>query len=310
MSEKVEKEIFWLNAHFFNEEEFLVIENNGENDIFRNVHSIKFFPGKNYVEINYLKHKRKNENFNENKNSNEKNLISNENSKNFNKNELITYIKKNRIEFYKTSPIFSFIDQKTYENFIEKITNLNIIRNINLTKQSNIGIDITEIEYLIEKNPFLKNIDPLLISPNMPKNFSEKTLKIFPNSLISILFSKITRNKKKINSFLFIGENGMGKTFSLFFIVFLLRLNPFNLIISIFNCEDFHSNFEKYLKLEIIYSLMFLYLNNENLNVNELFSLFYEKNFECVLNKIFEIIVKVFNVYNNDLNLFFFCGSN
>ena len=197
MSEKVEKEIFWLNAHFFNEEEFLVIENNGENDIFRNVHSIKFFPGKNYVEINYLKHKRKNENFNENKNSNEKNLISNENNKNFNKNELITYIKKNRIEFYKTSPIFSFIDQKTYENFIEKITNLNIIRNINLTKQSNIGIDITEIEYLIEKNPFLKNIDPLLISPNMPKNFSEKTLKIFPNSLISILFSKITRNKKK-----------------------------------------------------------------------------------------------------------------
>ena len=97
-----------MNAHFFNEEEFLVIENNGENDIFRNVHSIKFFPGKNYVEINYLKHKRKNENFNEknenfneNKNSNEKNLISNENNKNFNKNELITYIKKNRIEFYK-----------------------------------------------------------------------------------------------------------------------------------------------------------------------------------------------------------------
>ena len=196
------------------------------------------------------------------------------------------------------------MEKKTYENFLNKITNLNIIRSTNLTKQSNIGIEITEIEYLIEKNPFLSNIDPLLISPNMPKNFSEKTLKIFPNSLISFLFSKIIRNKKKINSFLSIGECGMGKTFALFFIVFLLRLNPFNLIISIFNCEDFHSNFEKYLKLEIIHSLMFLYLNNEKLNVNELFHFYNEKNSD--LNKIFEIIVKVFNVYNNELNLFFF----
>ena len=311
LENKIETETFRLNASFFNDEQYLFLENNKSKDIFKSVHSIKIFPGYNYIEINYLKHKRNNNNNNnnnENFNINEINRFSNQ------KKNTIDYIKKDREEFYKNSIIYSFTENKTYQNFINKITNFNIFRNNRLNRQSSIGIPITELEYLIEQNSFLQNIDPLCISPNMPKNFSENSLTIFPNSLTAFLFNKIKNTNKNNfnnnnNNILFIGECGMGKTFSIMLIIFLLKLNPFNLIISIFNQEEFSSNPAQYLCLEIIHSLMFLYLNNDNLNINELYYLYYsinENNFDFVLNKIFEIIIKVFNVYNNKLNFFFF----
>ncbi len=102
LDDKIETEIFRLNARFCDDDQFFIIENNKKKDIFNSVHSIKFFPDKNYIEINYLKHKRKN--------SNEKN--SNSNEKNSNENF------QNKIDFY-YNIINEIIKNENIENKIK-----------------------------------------------------------------------------------------------------------------------------------------------------------------------------------------------
>ena len=104
---------------------------------------------------------------------------------------------------------------------------------------------------------------------------------------------------------MFIGESGIGKTFSLYLYTYILRLNPFNLVISIFEMNEFLENPVLYLQKEIAYSLYYACMNNSEIDFKELTDcLKMDISYDDLLENLNTLVSKIFEVYDNELNLY------
>ena len=172
---------------------------------------------------------------------------------------------------------------------------------------------ITYLEQLYEQYSFLNDITFFHISAVSHKiDLTLSSKDLIPNSLFLYLFEKIKNSSEK--KMCFIGESGMGKTNSLYLLTYILRLNPYNIIIPIFDAELFISRPIFYLTVEVIYSLSYLYSSNIDLDIKDLEKLYLEASkpemtFEIFVNKIIIILRKVFECYNNELMIYIFIDS-
>ena len=104
---------------------------------------------------------------------------------------------------------------------------------------------------------------------------------------------------------MFIGESGIGKTYSLYLYTYILRLNPFNLVISIFEINEFMENPVLYLQKEIAYSLYYACVNNSEIDFKDLTDcLKMDMNYDDLMENLNSLVSKLFEAYDNELNLY------
>ena len=133
-------------------------------------------------------------------------------------------------------------------------------------------------------------------------------MNIIINSLYFLINRKIAliqlckTNQEEI---MFIGESGIGKTYSLYLYTYILRLNPFNLVISIFEINEFMENPVLYLQKEIAYSLYYACVNNSEIDFKDLTDcLKMDMNYDDLMENLNSLVSKLFEAYDNELNLY------
>ena len=264
-----------------------------------NIHSIKLFPNNGYAKINYLSKKT---------NRTEETIIDNENQNIIkSNNEFYNEILYNQKLFYNNEKIKNLFIYDNYKKLLNKITSKNLFNKI----ESPYGSLIEEIELFYKDYNFLENINKIQISPNL-KN---ENIYIQPNSIFQKVFKSIEEKKINNNNIIFIGESGMGKSYSIYLTIFLLRINPFNFIISILDYEKFILNPGEYLLNEIIFYISNLYFNQPNTKqieniLQKLISLNEEeKTYEKILSIFSNIFNQLFNDMNLDINIYFIIDS-
>ena len=118
----------------------------------------------------------------------------------------------------------------------------------------------------------------------------------------------MTKNHQE--EIVFVGESGIGKSYSLYLYTYLLRLNPFNLVISIFEIEEFLEDPCLYLQKEIAYSLYYVCAKNSEIDLKYLYDcLINDKdnkkmNYEILLEKFKFLVSLLFQAYDNKLSLY------
>ena len=292
------------------------LETNSNNNLFyyvpeeniQGLYSI-FIENKSTLKLKYLKHncflgnKRNNENNNEINITNEQ--IVGEN----NVDIIFKNIFKNRKNFYSNYDIKKNLDKEYYINFINNIA----------YKYNKDKTDIIEFNNFIYST--YKSLDKLYLCNISSCYLKERTLKtndiyfskkdIIINSLFILINNKIEEiSKLHQEEIMFIGESGMGKTYSLYLYAYILRLNPFNLVISIFELNEFIENPVLYLQKEIAYSLYYVCANNNEFDLKELTDcLIIDKdnikmNYDILMDMLNSLMSKIFEVYNNKLSLY------
>lgn len=262
----------------------------------KKVHSIDIFSDRQIIEVHFLKHKLK-RNLPQ-----ERSII----------NDICYGIISSHLRFYEEEKIRQLLLKDKYNLFLNQITSKEIF-SLSNNYISNSGLMITYLEYLYEKYSFLNNINFFhicAVSQKIEPTLSSKDL--VPNSLFLFIFDKIKNSSEK--KMCFIGESGMGKTNAFYLLTYVLRLNPYNIIIPLFNDELLIKRPIFYLTMEVIYSLSYLYNNNIDLDIKELEELYletkkYNVTFEIIVNKIVIILRKVFEYYNNELMIYIFVDS-
>ena len=263
-----------------------------------NIHSIKFFPNNTYVKINYLTRKTKREEQTKIVNVNHNNIKTN--------NKFYNEIFQNQKLFFNTEKIKNLLIFNNYKQLLNKITSKNLFNKI----ESPYGIPMEEIELLYQEYDFLNNINKNQISPNL-KN---EIIYIQPNSIFQKVF-KLIEEKTINNNIIFIGEGGIGKSYSIYLTIFLLRINPFNFIISILDYEKFNLNPSEYLLNEIIFYISNLYHNKPYIKqIKEILQKLItlneeEKIYEKILYFFSDIFNQLFNEIDLDINIYLFIDS-
>ena len=158
----------------------------------------------------------------------------------------------------------------------------------------------------------LSNISCCYLKERNIKNniyYTQKNITI--NSLFFLINEKINQMAKMgQEEIMFIGESGIGKTYSLYLYTYILRLNPFNIVISIFEIEEFMKNPCLYLQKEIAYSLYYVCANNSEIDFKDLYDcLIIDKenkkmNFKILLEKLKYLMSILFEAYDNKLSLY------
>ena len=289
-AEEIETKTFPLN---YSDGCFILI-NEGQFD-FINIHSIKFYPKEFSVEINFLnrKTKRKEEKI--------------ENEKIKPKNKLYKRIIEFQKSFCDKNEVKKIIIGNEYKTILESFLSKNLFNKVD----SPYGIPCEEIELIYEKYNFIEFIEKIQISPNL-KN---EKIYIQPNSIFQKIFGIIKENKPNQNNIIFIGEGGMGKSYSIYLSIFLLRLNPLNFIISILDYEYFKKDPKEYFMNEIIFYISFLYYSKpeikeiENVLKDLINFEIKEKSFHDVLFKFSDLFNFLINEINLEINLFLFIDS-
>ena len=318
-----------LNDKFIFRDIDLEISNN--NNLFcyvpeeniQGLYSINFQPSSKKVKFNYLKHysflgnKRTNlDNIIQNFDNNNNNINNepNNNIENFNNIDIIfKTIFKNRKTFYGNNEIKKNLNKNYYTNFIKDITN-----KYKLLSDNDINTDIQKYNdyiYKIYKSMeklSLSNISCCYLKERNIKNniyYTQKNITI--NSLFFLINEKINQMAKMgQEEIMFIGESGIGKTYSLYLYTYILRLNPFNIVISIFEIEEFKKNPCLYLQKEIAYSLYYVCANNSEIDFKDLYDcLIIDKenkkmNFKILLEKLKYLMSILFEAYDNKLSLY------
>ena len=306
------------------------LEQNNNNNLFcyvpeeniQGLYSINIQPLNKKVKFNYLKHY----SFLGNKRNNLDNIIQsfennnninndpNNNIENNNIDIIFKNIFKNRKTFYGNNEIKKNLNKNHYISFINDISNKQ-----KLLSNNNIGNDdiqkFNEYIYKTYKSMeklSLSNISCCYLKERNIKNniyYSQKSITI--NSLFFLINEKINQMAKTLQEeIMFVGESGIGKTYSLYLYTYILRLNPFNLVISIFEIEEFLENPCLYLQKEIAYSLYYACANNSEIDIKDLNDcLIIDKdnkkmNYEILLEKLKYIISILFEAYNNKLSLY------
>ena len=294
------------------------LEKNNNNELFfyvpeENLHglyTISLQDAKESVKLNYLKHslflgnKRNSDNNLENNKINEQNNINNVEN-----NIDITFknIFKNRKNFYADFEIRKNLNEEYYSKFINDIA----------YKYNNNLFDVVEFNNYIYNT--YKSLEKLSLSnisscylkerniANANLYFSKKDV-IISNMffLINKKISEIQINKSDQEEIMFVGESGIGKTSSLYLYTYILRLNPFNLVISIFEINEFIDNPVLYLQKEIAFSLYYACKNNSEIEFKDLIELIIDKkmNYDLLLDNLNSLMSKIFEAYNNKLSLY------
>ena len=312
-----------LNDKFIFKDIDLEISNN--NNLFcyvpeeniQGLYSINFQPSSKKVKFNYLKHysflgnKRNNlDNIIQNFDNNNNNINNepNNNIENFNNIDIIfKTIFKNRKTFYGNNEIKKNLNKNYYTNFIKDITNkYKLLSNNDF---NNTGIQ--KFNDYMEKLT-LSNISCCYLKERNIKNniyYTQKNITI--NSLFLLINEKINQMVKMgQEEIMFIGESGIGKTYSLYLYTYILRLNPFNIVISIFEIEEFMKNPCLYLQKEIAYSLYYVCANNSEIDFKDLYDcLIIDKenkkmNYKILLEKLKYLMSILFEAYDNKLSLY------
>lgn len=250
----------------------LFYNNNSILNIGNVLHSIKIMPSEKKIEVSFLKHKRQRE-----KDEDEELtivckaglLIQNNNNNNGmssnvkTKIDFFKYIIEERKRFYSQPHICKYLDIQNYE---ELLSNFNGI--------TDYTTQYSFCSFFNTHRP-LSSID---ISPNLLLTDEHNLSLITPNSLLHYI-SKTVENKFEKNETVFLtGEKGMGKTSALMLYSYLLRLNPYNLILSIFNCKQFLDQPANYLFNELLFGLTPLLMYHSDLNINSVISLYTDYN--------------------------------
>ena len=289
------------------------LETNHNKDLFfyvpeeniQGLYTISFENSKKIAKLNYLKHS----SFLGNKRSNDNNFEINIKLDNFNNNsenslDIFKNIFKSRKSFYADYEIRKNLNKEYYNKFINEIA-------YKFNK-----VDIVELNNYIYNTYksldklFLSNISSCYLKERNIKNvnlyFSKKDIII--NSLFFLINEKISQiqvSKSDQEEIMFIGESGIGKTTSLYLYTYILRLNPFNLVISIFEMNEFIENPVLYLQKEIAFSLYYVCANNSEIDFKELTEcLMKDKSFDDLMDMLNTLMSKIFEAYNNKLNLY------
>ena len=285
--------------------------------------SINIQPSNKKVKFKYLKHytflgnKRNNndniyQNFDINNNIN---IESNNNIENNNNIDVIfKNIFKNRKNFYGNDEMKKYLEKNYFIDFIKDITNKDKLlsnNNINNFDIENFNNYIYEKYKSMEKLS-LSNISCCYlkeININNNKYYIKKNVII--NSLFLLINEKINQMAKDHQKeILFVGESGIGKTHSLYLYTYILRINPFNLVISIFEIDEFIKDPCLYLQKEIAYSLYYICVNNSEMDFKLLYDCIIidkenkKMNYEILLDKLNYLISSLFYAYDNKLSLY------
>ena len=280
--------------------------------------SINIEPYNKIAKCKYLKHfstlgnKRNNtdiiqQNFND-INAQPKNVVENGNFSILFKN-----IFENRKNFYGNNEIKKNLNKDYYITFINDILNKD-----KLLSKNNIDENIENFNNYIYNN--YKSMDKLSLNNISSCYFKERNIKnnfyftkknIIINSLFFLINEKINQmTKNHQEEIVFVGESGIGKSYSLYLYTYLLRLNPFNLVISIFEIEEFLEDPCLYLQKEIAYSLYYVCAKNSEIDLKYLYDcLINDKdnkkmNYEILLEKFKFLVSLLFQAYDNKLSLY------
>ena len=115
---------------------------------------------------------------------------------------------------------------------------------------------------------------------NIKNNLYYSPKNIIINSLFLLINEKINEMAQTHQTeIMFVGESGIGKSYSLYLYTYILRLNPFNIVISIFEIDEFIEDPCLYLQREIAYSLYYVCSNNSEIDFKDLYDcLIIDKN--------------------------------
>ena len=303
------------------------LEENNRNNLFcyvpeeniQGLYSINIELSNKNVKFKYLKH------FLGNKRNNNDNIyqqFENNNNINIEANNIIEQnniiidnifktIFKNRKNFYGNVDIKKNLDQNYYTKFIKDITNKD---NLFLNNNKDIGNFNNYIytNYKSMQKLFLSNIACVYLKERKIKNdifYTQKNIII--NSLFFLINEKISQMAGSCqDEIMFIGESGIGKTYSLYLYTYILRLNPFNLVISIFDIDEFVKEPCLYLQKEIAYSLYYVCSNNSQIDIKNLYDcLIIDKdnkkmNYDILLERLNYLMSLLFDAYDNKLSLY------
>ena len=290
------------------------LETNNNDDLFfyvpeeniQSLYTISLENSKNSVKLNYLKHS----SFLGNKRNNENNLENNIKNEQMNNNEINSDIFKNifrnRKNFYADYEVRKNLNKEYYNKFLNDIAYNN----------SNDSFDIIELNNYIYSN--YKSLDKLFLSNVSSCYLKERNITnanlyfskmdIIINSLFFLINKKISQiqtSKSNQEEIMFVGESGIGKTYSLYLYTYVLRLNPFNLVISFFEMNDFVENPVLYLQKEIAFSLYYVCANNSEIDFKDLTEcLMKDKTYDDLMETLNNLMSKIFEAYNNELNLY------
>jgi len=257
------------------------------------------------VKLNYLKHSfLGNKRNNDNKidyNINEPNHINNENIL-----DIFKTIFRSRKSFYADNEIRKNLNKEYYNKFINEIAYKYTKPPFDVEKLNSYIYDT----YKSLDKLYLSNVSSCYLKERNINNVNLYFTKM--DIIISSLFFLINRKisliqlcKTHQEEIMFIGESGIGKTYSLYLYTYILRLNPFNLVISIFEMNEFLENPVLYLQKEIAYSLYYACMNNSEIDFKELTDyLKMDISYDDLLENLNNLVSKIFEVYDNELNLY------
>ena len=294
------------------------LEKNNKDELFfyvpeENLHglyTISLQDAKKSVQLNYLKHSLFLGNKRNSENNIENNKIIEQNNNNAENNIDIIFknIFKNRKNFYADFEIRKNLNKEYYNKFIDDIA----------YKYNNALFDVVEFNNYIYTN--YKSLEKISLSnisscylkerniTNANLYFSKKDI-IISNMffLINKKISEIQMSKSHQEEIMFVGESGIGKTFSLYLYTYILRLNPFNLVISIFEINEFIENPVLYLQKEIAFSLYYACKNNSEIDFKDLIDCLVideKMNYDSLMESLNTLMSKMFEAYNNKLSLY------
>ena len=284
------------------------------------LYSINVQPFGNSLEFNYLKHysfignKRNNDNIYNldlnNNNGNDQNNIDNKKL-----DDIFITIFKNRKNFYGNNEIKKNLNKNYYVSFINNATDKSKLLSNDFNSILKFNDNIYSTYKSLEKLS-LSNISCCYLKErNFQNNIYYNQKNIIFNSLFLLINEKINIMAKSNQAeILFVGESGIGKTWSLYLYTYILRLNPFNLVISIFEIEEFIKNPCLYLQKEIAYSLYYVCSNNSKIDFKDFKDcLIIDKdkekennknNYDRLLEKLQYLMSNIFEAYDNKLSLY------
>ena len=285
------------------------------------LYSINVQPFGNSLEFNYLKHysfignKRNNNdnifNFDINNNiGNDQNNIDNKKL-----DDIFISIFKNRKNFYGNNEIKKNLNKNYYVSFINSATDKNKLLSNDFNSILKFNDNIYSTYKSLEKLS-LSNISCCYLKErNFQNNSYYNQKNIIFNSLFFLINEKINIMAKSNQAeILFVGESGIGKTWSLYLYTYILRLNPFNLVISIFEIEEFIKNPCLYLQKEIAYSLYYVCSNNSEIDFKDFKDCLIidndkdnennKNNYDRLLEKLQYLMSNIFEAYDNKLSLY------
>ena len=217
---------------------------------------------------------------------------------------------KNRKNFYGNLDIKKNLDKNYYIQFIKDITNKEKLLNNN--KDIENYINYIYSNYKSMQRLYLSNIACVYLKERNIKNNNYYIKKnIFINSLFFLINEKISQmGGTPQDEIMFVGESGIGKTYSLYLYTYILRLNPFNIVISIFEIDEFIKDPCLYLQKEIAYSLYYICDNNSEFDIKNLYDLLIidkenkNMNYDILLEKLSYLMSLLFNAYDNKISLY------